>query len=52
MGYSFAKEYENRRVIAEETVQIIKQGYYFVDDVKVELPCEADFKQVICIKPS
>ena len=52
MGYSFAKEYENRRLIAEETVQIIKQGYYFVDDVKVELPCEADFKQVICIKPS
>lgn len=43
MGYSFAKEYENRRVIAEETVKIIRQGYYFVDDVKVELPDEADF---------
>lgn len=27
MGYSFAKEYENRRVIAEETVQIIKWKY-------------------------
>ena len=33
MRYSFAKEYENRKVIAEETVKCIRQGYYFVDDV-------------------
>ncbi len=52
MRYSFAKEYENCKVIAEETVKCIRQGYYFVDDVKVELPDEADFKKVICINPS
>lgn len=46
---TFAKEYENRRVTAEETLQIMKQGYYFIDGIKISLPDNVGFAKVICI---
>lgn len=49
---TFAKEYENRRVTAEETLQIMKQGYYFIDGIKISLPDNVDFAKVICINPA
>ena len=49
---TFAKEYENRRVTAEETLQIMKQGYYFIDGIKISLPDNVGFAKVICIHPA